>query len=80
MSHYYSPDLFLEDIDIVVIFLRDGFIAHLPGYDSKGRVHESGDLVHVDRGVIEAGKGIQPAVILGWGGKYNIAFQFFFAV
>lgn len=69
MSSYYSPDLFLEYIDIVVIFLEDGLIAHLPGYDSKGRIHESGDLVKVDRVDIEAGKTTQPAVILGWGGE-----------
>lgn len=70
MTSYYSPDLFLEDIYLVVIYLTDGQIVLIPNYDSKGRIHESGDLLQIDR-CHEGGRGSkQSAIILGWGGKY----------
>ncbi|XP_034237357.1 uncharacterized protein LOC117642866 [Thrips palmi] len=53
-----SPDLFLENIHLVGLFLNGGSVTHIPDYDSKGRWHESGDLVEIDT---------EPVIILGWG-------------
>ncbi|KAK3922560.1 Glutamate--tRNA ligase [Frankliniella fusca] len=71
MATYYSPDLFLENIYLVVIYLSDGHITVVPEYDSKGRVHMSGDLIKLCRDTDSQGyegeTSPEPVIILGWG-------------
>ncbi|KAK3917854.1 Nonribosomal peptide synthetase 30 [Frankliniella fusca] len=43
-----SIDLFLEEVHVLVIFLKDGFIS-LQVIDSEGKVYESGDILHLAR-------------------------------
>lgn len=73
MASYFSPDLFLENIYLVVIYLSDGHITVVQDYDSKGRIHESGDLINLCREIGSEGyeERTEPeaAIILGWGGK-----------
>jgi len=69
-ASHFSPDLFLEWIDIVVIFLSDGVIEIVDKFYSRGRVFESGDLVQFSRST-ECGQEKEPAIVLGWGGKQS---------
>lgn len=62
-----SPDLFLEEVHLVVIFLKDGFIS-LRSIDCKGKIYESGTILQLCR---EEELGVETCVVLGMSGKFS---------
>jgi len=67
MSTEYSIDLFLEKICIVVFFPSDGEVLVIHDFNSHGRRHDGGDIIHYERIHIENTQNEELAVVLGWG-------------
>lgn len=67
-----SIDIFLETIDIIVMYLNDGHVLFLEGFDPKGRRHQGGDLLNLSRETGEATLDCNNlVVVLGWGGRIH---------
>ncbi|KAK3923481.1 Argininosuccinate synthase [Frankliniella fusca] len=51
MATYWSEDLFLEKVHLVVLFLflHDGCVRIYDDYDPHGRRHEGGDILELER-------------------------------